>query len=72
MTRMLDVSLEANFNLSLIDPAKWGWSAGGKVVEVQTPHEVRHGDGSEVDSVESIWFTVDSTSVCARLRINIY
>ena len=37
---MLDASMETNFNLSLIDPAKWGWSAGGKVVQLLTPHEV--------------------------------
>ena len=39
---MLDANLESNFNLSLIDPAKWGWSAGGKVVQLLTPHEVCH------------------------------
>ncbi|KAI2499848.1 bromodomain-containing protein [Fragilaria crotonensis] len=31
--------LESNINLALIDPAKWGWSAGGKVVQLLTPHE---------------------------------
>jgi hypothetical protein len=37
---MLDPNLESNFNLSLLDPPKWGWSAGGKVVNILTPQEV--------------------------------
>jgi hypothetical protein len=37
---MMDRILETNFNLALLDPSQWGWSAGGKVVPIATPHEV--------------------------------
>jgi hypothetical protein len=27
-------------NLALLDPAKWGWSAGSGIADLLTPHEV--------------------------------
>lgn len=32
--------LESEVNLSLLDPAKWGWTAAGGVGDLLTPHEV--------------------------------
>lgn len=33
----------SNMNLALVDPAHWGWSAGGQVVNLMTPQEVSNG-----------------------------
>lgn len=32
--------VESEINLSLLDPPRWGWTAGGGIVDVLTPHEV--------------------------------
>jgi hypothetical protein len=32
--------VENSINLSLLDPARWGWPAVGDVVDLLTPHEV--------------------------------
>jgi hypothetical protein len=37
---VLDTHIETNINLALLDPPRWGWSAGGKVVDLMTPQEV--------------------------------
>jgi hypothetical protein len=29
-------------NLTLLDPARWGWTAAGGVVDLLPPHEVRY------------------------------
>ena len=37
-------------NLALVDPARWGWTAAGTLVDLLPPHEVsylaRHADSS--------------------------
>jgi hypothetical protein len=32
---------ESMINLTLLDPARWGWTAAGAVADLLPPHEVR-------------------------------
>jgi hypothetical protein len=32
---------ESMINLTLLDPARWGWTAAGGVADLLSPHEVR-------------------------------
>lgn len=34
-------SAETSINLSLLDPARFGWTAAGAVADLLSPHEVR-------------------------------
>jgi hypothetical protein len=36
-----DIYEENCINLSLLDPARFGWTAGGGIADLSTPHEVR-------------------------------
>lgn len=35
-----DFLVENRINLALLDPARWGWTAGGGIADLLTPHEV--------------------------------
>jgi hypothetical protein len=37
----LDTLPESMINLTLLDPARWGWTAAGGVADLLPPHEVR-------------------------------
>jgi hypothetical protein len=37
----LDTLAESMINLTLLDPARWGWTAAGGVADLLPPHEVR-------------------------------
>jgi hypothetical protein len=37
----LDTLGESMINLTLLDPARWGWTAVGSVADLLPPHEVR-------------------------------
>jgi hypothetical protein len=37
----IENSAESMVNLTLLDPSRWGWTAGGGVADLLPPHEVR-------------------------------
>jgi hypothetical protein len=38
---------ESEINLALLDPSRWGWTAGGGIADLLPPHEVRRTNYSD-------------------------